>query len=673
MASAGGIRRTVPQLSDPTAVGRIQQTGQAFAGIARGIEGEIAAYKQAEESTKTVELNSQYQRDSENFFQDFQVQAAGDPFKNREKFEIELKNRGQKYLQSAPSGGRSFLQQQFTKQNNRYLQRYDDFSRTQRVKNFDASIKKTLDNHRLSAFNLGQEGNARGSEPLQDLLGQMSSSFAAASTYIPKNLLEETKSEALSDIIEEHALGMIESRPAAVLNDIASKQYNDVLALDRIKHLKQKATAQINRKNSQEKEAVRSDYRQVVRSLNEGIVPHKEATKRVRDQASSLGMKKVVKDLDLKLSVQDSLQDFLAAPLSEQVGMLDTSRKGAKAFDEKGLEEVRQFRSALQAKKKAIDNDKALEYYAQIGVIRPVQGITPDNPASISEALHSRASAQEEIFAHDGVQVPIISRDEARSMTDFYRQLPVADKAQYIMQLSAVDEEYLPMMGQVFSKATGNKSKHASVGALVSIAQDAPSLVEEAIAGADTERFFSEKDLRSFVRDNLSGAVLDEAALQEMASFVGDVYSNRARSLGRSEQSVIDEDVLEEIQKEAFGEVMEIGSSMVLPFRQQGGDFIDEDDFQDLLEGIDVEELPKTPYINGRPVTNDEFQDMLDDYSLVTVGDGLYQIRNPYNELLVLSDQDGKVIELDLKAADRESIALPKLSAIERRRAMRMP
>ena len=417
-----------------------------------------------------------------------------------------------------------------------------------------------------------------------------------------------------------------------------------------------KLIADLSKQIRDEQLSVRAGYKKIVEAMDDGIIPSIDSVQQIRNQAQSLNMPDVIQSLDVKMEVRESLKGFVAQPIEKQIELLNEARTNASFLDDKGLEQFREFSAALKAKQQAVEGDNALEYYAKVGIIEPVMPILPENPASILEALPSRVSARNEIFAHDGVIVPIITKNEAQAMVDFYKRLPIADKNQYVMQLSFVGDEYLPMIGDVLSKATGNRDQHASVGALASVARGAPLLVEEAVSGAETERFFSEKDLRLVVREKLSNAVLDEGALQDMTSFIGDVYAYRVRALSKDKQSDIDESVLNKIQENAFGPVLDVNSSKVLPFRQKSGNFIDEDDFEDLLESLSVNTLPKIPYLNGRPITQEEFQDMLDDYRLVTVGDGLYEVRSPYNNLLVLSDENGSPIELDLKSLDAKTI-----------------
>ena len=330
----------------------------------------------------------------------------------------------------------------------------------------------------------------------------------------------------------------------------------------------------------------------------------------------------------------DSLID--QGKTGEAKAMLDSN----KYDDFLGGDGINEGYKAISAKNKQMQGD-GMSYYESIGLIPKQEQIDVTQPDNIIDVYKSRRVAQQAITDREGVVVPLFTKAEAQNMSQHYNSLSVKERLNYITTITGGLTP--PESSQLASVVA--KDQPALAG-ILALSKENPRIAEKAIKGSMLENKVSSKsDVYSRLLKKLGNAVDDPELLNSSMDVIRDAYE---QSLIENGKQVDDFEILDDVIEEMFGEVISFGNpifagigginSNVLPYRKENGQFITSLEFRQKLNYIDINLLNtkqgSVPHINGKPITDSELEEIKYDWSMVTVGDGLYQVRNG-NDVLV--------------------------------------
>ena len=387
------------------------------------------------------------------------------------------------------------------------------------------------------------------------------------------------------------------------------------------------------------------EYGAFTQAYQLGVIPPESQVQEMRSRAVSLGKSSVVEDIDMRLKTHGAVNSFVKnTDIAGQQSVLAEKMESVRNNPTK--ENIFEYKSLAQAydnKIKHIQAGNGMAYYEDIGLIPRQEPIDVTQPDSVIDSFAQRRVAQRAIQQREGVTVPLFTKQEAQGMAQHYKDLPIKDKRNYILSMTAnLNKEEASQLASVVAE------DQPSLAGILALSKENPKLAEEAIKGSMLENKISSKgDVYGRMVQSIGSAVDDPRALNSSMDVIRDAYEQR---LIKSGKQVDDFGLLDEVIEEAFGEVISFGNSNVLPFRKEDGQFVDTLEFQQNINDINVNLLENKnkniPFIGGRPITDNELKEAIFNWEMVTVGDGVYQIRNG-NDILV--GENGAPYIFDMK------------------------
>lgn len=263
MASVPRLNKTIiPNLVDTGAISRAGVLGQSVSQL-----GEVGiAFKEAKDATFVTDRGLQYERDVDDFFRDFQDEAADDPDGKREEFDKFTRER----FEELSSDGSIAAKAEFGRIRDdvlfKYGNKYEDFAKKQNVSNFMKSREDSSRNLGVLAFRAGQSG-----EDLQDHLNSADMLAAGGSTFLDSASVEVLRDDDREVVIKNYISGLMEIDPEEAKKRLESGEFDDVLEAKDIKDftdtaedLKEKSILEAKKLSAAETVANEADMQEII-------------------------------------------------------------------------------------------------------------------------------------------------------------------------------------------------------------------------------------------------------------------------------------------------------------------------------------------------------------------------------------------------------------------------
>lgn len=314
---------------------------------------------------------------------------------------------------------------------------------------------------------------------------------------------------------------------------------------------------------------------------------------------------------------------------------------------------IEKFRSGreknLKLQKDLLDKAQKLriqnpwEFIDQFEEAEP-PSLDTNNVDNIAKSLQERIDYVDNKNQQYQIDLPVLSPLETEGFINNIEKANPNEAAIYLRDFANnITDEQKDILSQHIFK------QNKTLGIALTLADEDSKLASDIISGNKTLKnktivVPSENELKETFLSKYGKAITQEEFRNAAIEGVRALYANKALiTNATSYQSNITQEVAERL----FGKVITINDSDIVGFRKNNGQFIDEDEFEDLFDGLNYNRIKS--FHNDFPrITTGEELDIEDikEAGLVVVGDGLYTI-NLYNEFAV--DKDGNPFILNLK------------------------
>lgn len=223
MAIVRLTKTIIPQLVDAGAISRAGDMGRSIAKVGQEISQYAIKEQQAQDSTWVNEQIIKSKKYKISKSEELKQQQMTNPTgfaDNSDKVFNEFDNT---VGQEAPSErAKKLYLEQMSQQNLGYFQSHKNWESSQKVNNFDASVKTSLKDLGDLAYIAGKEG-----KPIDDLMGDAQNTLVAGSTFYSDQALEGLSYEMQQEMESKRLDGMIDTNPEKALKELKSGIYND--------------------------------------------------------------------------------------------------------------------------------------------------------------------------------------------------------------------------------------------------------------------------------------------------------------------------------------------------------------------------------------------------------------------------------------------------------------
>ena len=520
------------------------------------------------------------------------------------------------------------------------LLQYDNALSWQRAQGAEV-MGQRIDNSVEAAKTLAYRGGN-----IDELLKDVDATTVAASTFVSADKLFSVQSTSARGVVSAAIAGLIDRGEYDKAQQILDYgKYDDVLGADGL----DKATdALFSKRKATNTQKLSDNYKIFNQIFEMGGDYSEQQASDLKQLAIDAGNESVAKDIELKMAVKPQIDAFVKEPLDNQVGAIKQAEQSflSEKTPEASLR-YNQFVKALQAKQTALNSGNGFQYYQDIGVIGKFVPVNFQDPNNVTQSYAERRQAQAIVSNHDGVSIPLFSKQEAQQLAQVYSETPAKQKFGYLSSIANTLED-----NDAQDLAAIVAQDMPSLAGAMSIIKDNPMMAELAIIGSGRKKLVGDKELQINLQAKYGTAIQDPEAFNSIIPLVSDVYAEK--SVNTDAPDVFDQDIFDDITESILGNPISIGDSEVLPFRKADREMISDGEFERLVANTNIEFLSKTfgdvPHIAGRPATNEDLQSMINNWSLVTVGDGKYELRNSNDPNQVALDSKRQPYIFDYKA-----------------------
>ena len=370
--------------------------------------------------------------------------------------------------------------------------------------------------------------------------------------------------------------------------------------------------------------------------------------------ANHFGLKEQAADISFINSTADKVNRVVLQPLSKSMESLQ--KLDAKLLSGEGtskdLATMKALTTAINTKQTMLNKDP-YTWVSRSGYW-PEPVLDVDVLVDSTEALNQRRSIQHHIKQNEGIDVPLLSSTDAKALTGAIEQ---ASPEQKIDILDNMTKQLLPGEIGMVAGSLGVDSPHVAA-AMVNSVHNKP-IARDILLGADRDIPEPKKDEYSAAFMESTGlAIEDEQARQQALGAAKALYRERMFKANKA-SDILDGDEFEKAVQDVVGPVVEVGEGKTLSFRDQSGEYLTEDDFDDLIDEIDSEAIQATHgdiprSANGEPL---DVQRMFKRLRLAPVGDAVYYLKNEEGQFAMT--EGGRPFELNMRALNDHVLRQP--------------
>lgn len=279
-------------------------------------------------------------------------------------------------------------------------------------------------------------------------------------------------------------------------------------------------------------------------------------------------------------------------------------------------------------------------------------------PIDYSPEGMSRSFEQRQRFIdHDnqrlGIDLPMLTPSEEADLIKRLETGSPEDQAGFMSMIrgNTTKAQSIKIGQQVFAK-------EPALAAAMGLAPESPKISEKIIRGHQLMKFKGieapenadiDAEFESYVRDTIpveEHRGLIKSALKAL------VVQNMIASGKKSPKDLGSSDIKDAL-KEMIGPSLEINGATTLSFKNQKNKWVDEDEFEDILDAVEDSDFPKfgngIPNSSRGPLTAEQVRDS---YRFKLVSDGIYAFEDENGGIAV--NEKGKPYQFSLKEMERK-------------------
>lgn len=648
LPSAGDVRSISPTRDPGLSVPRIgggegfEAAGKGLATVGAGLDALEAQREKAEAVAyadgKAVEMEAAW-------LDDYLTSAEQAP-EGAPGFAAGLVNRHKtrlaEALSSAPSEkARQRLQRFGESQESSVFNRARVFEHNSRAEKVVSDTEKTLDSLGLNAFR--EPDTAHTWRRMGDDVISNARESAGLSTSHAAKLREKFA----RDVTAAQVRGLIERDPTEALERLKAQEFDgDLGDADLARRLEAEASIRVRAADAEASRLVAGRVRDAVSVLDAGKIPPDLAeVQALANDVADFGGGTEFKDT-LREAIEDREQvaAFVRLPGREQVAKL-RALSATDVADRRTIDRTRRLERAHGNIIRALRADQGLALAAEIGVIQPLRGVDPGNPATLRARVAQAAVASE----HFGTPISPLTKAETDDLAASIAGSPSEEATATLSTLRAG-------LGEDGAMAVAGKLAKSRPGLAMAVALvgDRPETAREILAGdrllaRNREVKPSKENILPAVRDIVGNAFeFGGDAVAPIVDAATAIYAARRVPGG---DFTFDSDTFETALKDVMGGPVNLNGRTIIP--PEPG--MDAGKLRDVLTKLKPEDLAR--FGNGRPVfgdgtafASDRFESRFIGPSaqLVTAGFGRYLVH--FKGIGFVQTPDGEPYELDLGA-----------------------
>lgn len=337
--------------------------------------------------------------------------------------------------------------------------------------------------------------------------------------------------------------------------------------------------------------------------------------------------------------VQTAIYDFAKMPLNEQQAYIKTKQKQVEGGQYSETPTYQAVVQAYDTKLKMIKTDP-WSYYAQAGVLdNPVQLPYGDENA-MNLALSRRRAGIEMVRQRDGIDVPILTRDESEAL---YNVFNTGDMQRTVVALGQYQQFLTPK--ERVDIAAGFKDKSGLMSAVM--VQEDPQIAEQILLGSKVDNSgYTKGSLVTDMYTKIEGAVLDLTVLGAYTDAVYAQYKYLSLQAGALQDKEVDDDRLNKSIENVIGKIGDISiggedSKVILPKD------ISENQLEDILTDISDEDFKAATgsyaFAGGEPMS---YEYLRNNSRVISSGEGRFMFL--VNDMGYAYTKDGSPLEIDI-------------------------
>ena len=272
-----------------------------------------------------------------------------------------------------------------------------------------------------------------------------------------------------------------------------------------------------------------------------------------------------------------------------------------------------------------------------------------DFTTNITNSFEKRLAFRNEMEAKHQMKVPLFREEEINQFMFNFEKGNIQVQTALLSNLSTnlPDDTFDDFAQEVFKK-------NAAIGVALSLADQDPQTSKDLIAGSKIIKSgtfpIPSKDIKATINAELEGAIQQQEVRAQLMDSILALYAQTAFS--QNEDPEVDlEDRTKSVMNRILGPIVEINGAKTLSFRDDEGNFLDEDEFEDFFEDLTTEKIQKTHGdvprdVNKNPIVPDDLEDLA---RLEPIGDGIYLIKMNFNGVEEFAlDKNVQPFELNL-------------------------
>lgn len=416
-----------------------------------------------------------------------------------------------------------------------------------------------------------------------------------------------------------------------------------------------KKQTMLNKLIAESQQGLRQEINQIEQSQRLGVMVDRGVLESLATRAEGLELTESAQALRRFADVQEASVSYAAMPLQQQVDAINALRAEVQQGNTAKVDELAAYTNIMQEKQKALTQGNGWEYYAQRGVIEPMEQVTfSEQPDELAIKLQARRDSIQKVnnLENGSVRLPLFTDGELESMKAIYKQSTSEDAARVLtsfrQSLSAAE------LNQV---ARAIAPKDAKLSAALN---SKPDVAARIISGDKLQGFTgaSQKDINTEISNELAGYIKNPVAMTSAIDAIGAYYKGRQLERGETDEGV-DSETLQEAISAILGtpETINVGGGESRIFLYEGDDGLEVNatDIEDMIRSIDNETLTQ---LNGGRVllTADGMpvfaEDIKQDALFFTAADGVLGIEIGGGALY---KADGTLMTLNLRELSKIS------------------
>ena len=339
---------------------------------------------------------------------------------------------------------------------------------------------------------------------------------------------------------------------------------------------------------------------------------------------------------------QSAVIDFAKMPLKEQQDDILARRNQIKNGDFSKIDEYESLVKAYDNKTKLVKS-APWAYYAEAGTINQPMEFDKSSPDAFAMELTKRRASVDIVKQKDGVTIPILTENELTNLMASYES---GDINRFVNDIAPFSQSLNAQ--ELASVASSFKDKSPLMAAVMAKADDMPT-AKRILEGSRIENFpVSAQAVATGTLDKLGNAILDPSALNSAQTAVYAMYKQLSVEVGVSDTK-LDDAILEASVKAVIGEVDNVtisgtDSKIIIPKDMTPNDI---EDVVASLDDISIKDLAGLPFAGTTLLNADDVRSA----RMVTVGDGVYSFIIDDITGGYITDENGKLFKIDVKAA----------------------